>query len=139
MNDLFIPKNDLTDEIQELVEICQSFEDYYETEFYPPAEDEEIDKWQQLHEIKLPQSFKDWLRFSNGSVICDTAARFYDLGTIAALSDCPDDCIVIGEFSQDGDRLSLCLSTGIYTLNENGKIREFDSFKKVLRKLIDIM
>lgn len=66
-----IPNNSLTKEITKIIELCQKLEPEYlnvTVKFNEPIS-EELAKWENDNGIMIPESCKDWLRFSNGSDI----------------------------------------------------------------------
>jgi len=63
------PNNSLKNEIEELVTLCKQLEDENTFLFNDGIEEETISDWEKNNGIKLPETYKDWLRFSNGAII----------------------------------------------------------------------
>ena len=69
-----IPNNSLTEEITQIVELSKKLEENYFFKYYPPTTEEELSSWEKENSIKIPESLKDWLRFSSYSNICSELA-----------------------------------------------------------------
>ena len=135
-----IPNNSLTEEIKEIVELCIELDDVDVSEFNPPATDEEIKMWENRNNITLPESYKDWLSFSNGSRILGQLACFYGLNRIVTSGHSfADDYVVIASLIGDGEFLCFSKTTQLYIWCDHGKTREYSDFKKILNKIMDIM
>ena len=122
-----IPNNSLTEEIKEIVSLCQQLEDRYDSYFNPPASEEEIIAWENEHGITIPETYKDWLRFSNGSEIIMTPAP--EEKKSAFELEWPDDeeekwryfiYGFIGEYDDD------------YRVIANGKEMGFETFAEIM-------
>ena len=123
-----IPNNSLTEEIKEIVELSKKLKDDYNFEYNPPATEEEIISWENEHKIKIPESLKDWLRFSNGYNILFERLSNLD-NYIIEHKDFPKDLIIIG-FTHDD---SLCFSESTheivrYDYNETRRYTDFKAF-----------
>lgn len=136
MNIPNIPNNSLTHEITELVGICEELHEEYTFMFCEPASEEALAAWENENGIKLPESYKDWLRFSNGAVIRDSLARFYSLNALEVKNELFDDLVVIGELIGDGERLCFSKSTGKIVRNNHGEEREYEDFKSFLTRMV---
>lgn len=79
-------------------------------EFAPAASADEINEWENQNSITIPQGYKDWLMFSNGSIIHGALAEFYGINKIKiGLADMPKSSVIIGQLTGDGER--LCFSS----------------------------
>lgn len=68
------PVNQLTHDIEKLVAACKIVEkSLFDQEgdfvFNSASTIEEINMWESKNNINIPSSYKDWLLFSNGSVL----------------------------------------------------------------------
>ena len=136
MNIPNIPNNSLTREITELVGICEELHEEYTFMFCEPVSEEALAAWENENGIKLPESYKDWLRFSNGAVIHDNLAHFYSLNALEVKNELFDDLVVIGELIGDGERLCFSKSTGKFVRNNHGEEREYEDFKSFLTRMV---
>lgn len=138
-----IPNNSLTEEIKEIVSLCQQLEPRYgkkATYFNPPATEEEIIAWENEHGITIPETYKDWLRFSNGSVIRNELAVFWGVRMIGSCDQfLPNDLVTIGELIGDGEYLCFSKKTGKIIWEDHGKMREYDNLNEVINEILDIM
>ena len=103
-----IPNNSLTEEITQIVELCNKLKpDYGDNNFnfYPPANNDDIFEWEKKNKILLPNQLKEWLNFSNGYDII--TERLLNLNSfIVNHPEIDDDLVIIG--STHGE--SLCFS-----------------------------
>lgn len=143
MNIPKIPDNSLTEEIKEIVEVCQKQISKYGKNAYhfnPPASEEEIKRWETQNDMALPESHKDWLRFSNGSEILDGFITVYKLDMIGEYDEyVSDDLKVIGELIGDGVLLCFSIKTKNITSVDHGKIREYGNFKDFLKYYLPML
>ena len=120
MNFPEIPNNSLTDRIKTIINLCEELSDDMEeesSEFEGPIADEEIESWEKENGIKIPESYKDWLRFSKSSSIEMGTAIFYDHSHFITNNDekaldVPDECVVIGELGGWGVSVCFYAETG---------------------------
>lgn len=139
-----IPENSLTEEIKELVELCRKLEPDYggrAFSFAPPASEEEIADWERKNGISIPESYKDWLRFSNGSVIDWDC--FYSLEQLIVGINIEgvvnNDLVIIGNMIGNGTFICFSRTTNKICREDHGEITEFGDFKSVLNHVMDIM
>lgn len=98
-----IPDNSLTNEIKSIVYSSQNLKESYYFHFSDPATEDELHDWEMKNSSTIPESYKDWLRFSNGSVIANELAHFYGTKTMRDKNDyLPKDYVIIGEMNGDG-------------------------------------
>ena len=135
-----IPNNSLTEEITQIVELSKALEEHNYFDYDPPATDAEISLWEKEHNIKIPESIKDWLRFSSYSDIRSELAIINGLEDFK--TDCelvPDEMVIIGEVIGDGQFIGFSKETGKILWEDHGKVDEYDSFKDLLKEIIDLM
>ena len=98
-----IPNNSLTEEITQIVELSKLFDDEYDFEYSPPSTEDEMNEWEDKHNIMIPESIKDWLRFSSFSNIRSESAIIRNVSEFKIGCEVvPDDMIIIGEVIGDG-------------------------------------
>ncbi|MBR3025074.1 MAG: SMI1/KNR4 family protein [Oscillospiraceae bacterium] len=95
---------------QRLSDECGYSDDY--SIFNEPATEEEIKRYEESHDIVLPEDYKKFLRFSNGAIIMDHWMKIYGLD-YCGISDemVPEYYYVIGEQVGDGERIAFDLET----------------------------
>ena len=68
-----VPENNsLKKEIEELLEWCEKKEKEEElgrTYFNEPVSDEKMTRWEEENGVKIPESYKEWLRFTEKCMI----------------------------------------------------------------------
>ncbi|MBR6394375.1 MAG: SMI1/KNR4 family protein [Ruminococcus sp.] len=130
-----IPNNSLTDEITQIVELSKKLEDEgYYFDYDPPATEEELSSWEKENNIKIPESLKDWLRFSRYSNICSELAIIK--GVNAFKIDCelvPEDMVIIGEVIGDGEFIGFSKETGEIMWEDHGEVTKLESFDIFLK------
>ncbi|HEX9062679.1 MAG TPA: SMI1/KNR4 family protein [Clostridia bacterium] len=134
-----LQNNSLQEEIRELQGLCKRMEDMEinESRFDPPATEEEILDWERTNGITIPESYKEWLRFSAGSQIFTTTARFFGVKEIVVnKKHIPDDLVNIGELIGDGELLCFSKETGKILSLFEGEREDYDGFKEVLIEVI---
>jgi hypothetical protein len=138
-----IPNNNLTEMIKDVVSVCDELSSEYGKDaswFLPPASESEIIEWENERKIKIPESYKEWLLFSNGSQILNNTAQFYGLKHIGINDEyIHEDYIVIGELIGDGELLCFSKTTGKIIRYNHGKAIEYQSFKEVLNLILNII
>ncbi|MDE6593056.1 MAG: SMI1/KNR4 family protein [Oscillospiraceae bacterium] len=145
MNYPKIPDNSLTDRIKTIIKLSEDLiEDMGEGafEFDASISDEEIESWEKENGIKIPDSYKDWLRFSKSSSIEMGTAIFYDPSHFITNNDekafdVPDECVVIGELGGWGISVCFYAETGeIMYVDHGEECRDLD-FGDILDWVID--
>jgi len=112
-------------------------DDYGESCFSPPATDIEIANWESENGISIPDSYKEWLRFTNGCEIAAASANFYGLEGIIACGQClPDDLVLIGDVVGDGEHICFSKTSGKFVWEDHGKLDKHDSFKNILAYVV---
>ncbi len=136
--------NSLEKEIRTILDIYDKYKDQLGSfEFFEPATEQEISDWEKKNGITLPESYKDWLRFSNGSTIDMCTAEFFGLEKITKhIKDktcLPDEYVWIGNIIGDGERLLFSKVTGRIIRNNHGELTQYDSMKEILLEVIDML
>ncbi|MDR0984721.1 MAG: SMI1/KNR4 family protein, partial [Ruminococcus sp.] len=86
----------------------------------PPATDEEIANWEKANRITLPEDYKEWLRFSNGSQFIFDMTRLFGLDEIlVSPTFFPESLIIFGSFLGFGE--ALC-----FTKNPSNEVIGYD-------------
>ncbi len=138
-----IPNNSLTEEIKEIVALCEELTPEYGDDssyFSAPVVEDEIIKWESENKTTIPESYKEWLMFSNGSRIINDTANFYAVKMFDTQCDyVPNDYVVIGELIGDGELLCFSKTTGKIIRYNHGKSIEYQSFKEVLNLILNIV
>lgn len=136
-----IPNNSLTSEIEEIVKIARAVDGEAYFEFNEPATEAEIEETEKEFETQLPESYKDWVRFSNGSVIFNTRLSFFSIHDLKRyqISKFPQDLIIIGQVVGDGEILCISKSTGKFIRCFDGEERSFDNLNQVFVPLLKSM
>lgn len=138
-----IPNNNLTEIIKEVLSVCDELSSEYGEDaswFLPPASENEIIEWESERKVKIPESYKEWLLFSNGSQILNNTAQFYGLKQIGIYDEyIHEDYIVMGELIGDGELLCFSKTTGKIIRYNHGKTIEYQDFKEVLNLILNII
>ena len=133
-----IPNNSLSDEINTILRLMEELQGKRYFEFSPAASTTEISEWERKNSITIPQGYKDWLMFSNGSIIHGSLAEFYSISKIKfGLAGMPKNSVIIGNVTGDGERLCFSTDNGKFFTFFHGEINYYDSFNAVLLSLID--
>lgn len=147
MNYPEIPNNSLTERIETIIELSrQLIEDNGEGtfKFDAPVSDDEIEAWESEHGIKIPESYKDWLRFSKCSEIDRGCAVFYEPKDFITDNDkkafdVPDECVVIGELGGWGVSICFYPETGEIMHADHGDICRDLDFGDILDWVIETL
>ena len=111
-----IPENNsLKSKIEELYEWCDKRDNDDElgkTYFNEPIDEDKLNKWEEANGVKIPETYKEWLRFTEKCLIDGSSAMFWGTDDFHH-NFMPDNLTVIGEMSGDGE--VVCFS------NDNGE------------------
>ena len=133
-----LKNNSLEKEINELLEICNRLKGADASWFKPPATEEGILDWERTNGITIPESYKEWLRFSDNSQILGHAALLLGVKEmVVSNKHVPDDLVIIGHMVGDGELLCFSKESGKIVRYLDGDRNEFDSFKAILLELIE--
>ena len=128
----------LKDEFDEIVKLCEEkVEEYGEraSYFMEPATEEEIMKWEEESNVKMPEDYKEWLKLTESCQICSTIATLI-FPQIKQPDFLPDDYVLIGNVVGDGEVLCFSKSTGKYLTYFEGKVnRKYDDFIMFLHEI----
>ena len=133
-----IPQNSLTEEITQIVELSKKLEDEgYYFEFLQPEDEEKIISWEKENSIIIPESVKDWLRFTRGAIIADDIARIGGINGFESGCDyVPDEMVIIGQIIGDGQLIGFSKETGKIMWETHADIIKFDSFASFLNEVV---
>lgn len=133
-----VPNNSLSGEINSILKLMEELQGKRYFEFSPAASVDEINEWENKNSITIPQGYKDWLMFSNGSIIHGSLAEFYGINKIKiGLADMPKNSVIIGNVTGDGERLCFSSENGDFFTFFHGEINKYNSFNDILLSLID--
>ncbi len=138
-----IPNNSLTKEITKIVELCKKLEPEYlngTAKFNAPVSEGELSKWENDNSIMIPESCKDWLRFSNGSDILNGLMISYSLSDfVTECDDIPKDLVVIGNIIGDGEFICFSKETNKIILEDHGNLDEYNCLNDILNRVVQMM
>lgn len=138
-----IGDNPLKDTLEKFIEMCEEKLPDYGIErmkINEPATEEEIEAWEMQNEIKLPESYRNFLMFANGFRFRGCSEYIVGLdGIDLHLSHLEPDYMYIGEMIGDGATLCLSKSTGEAYVEDHGEYKKKGDFKDLLEYLIDFM
>ena len=128
--------------IKELLEFCDKKEEEGElgiTRFSEPVDEEEIIGWEKVNGITIPESYKQWLRFSGDCQIDGTTAEFYSPKKFR-MDLVPEDGVIIGEEVGDGQVLCFSKETGEFADFYEGKIGlKYPTFYEAIKEVLRMM
>lgn len=138
-----IPENNsLKTEIEEILKLCKESEAEYGEKasyFNEPVSEQEMTEWEEANGVKIPESYKEWLRFTGKCRIVSNTATFWGPKEFHS-NFVPEDLVVIGEMVGDGEMVCFSKSKGEFVRffegKENGTYREFNSFLKVIMRTL---
>ena len=138
-----IPNNSITKELKKLTRLCEKkAKDYgVDSSWFKPAKfEKDIQKWEKDNNIILPDTYKEWLLFSEESLIRNNVARFYKLDDLKfnELKDEPD-LIVIGEIYGDGELICLSKVENVFYIFDHGDLEEKKDFRDIILEIIRIL
>ncbi len=142
INEIKVPSNNsLKNEIEEIVKLCIENENKSTSSFNEPATEEQFAQWEKEHNIIIPESYKEWLRFSNGSVIDNATAEFLGVERIVVSSKyIPEDLVIIGHLIGDGEVLCFSKENRNFVRHfegrENGVYQDFNEVLKEIIRLV---
>jgi hypothetical protein len=132
-----VPKNSLKNVLEDLAKVCKALdndEDNNWTNYlYPPADLEKIAKWESDNKTQLPQSYKDFLAFSDGATVRTNLLYICPIDDIEIVNtDSVGEIFRIGSLIGDGEVL--------YFL-QNGEMKRgfLDKYDKVINSLGEII
>ena len=133
--------NQLSKEIEKLLELCDKYDEENDGEysfFDKPVSEEEMLKWEQDNGARIPESYKEWLRFTGRCRIAQNTASFWGPNEFHS-KYVPEDMVVIGELIGDGELVCFSKAEGnFFELFENNETSK-DDFQSVLKRVINIV
>lgn len=130
--------NAMKKDFDEIVKLCEEkVEEYGEraSYFMEPATEEEILDWENKTGIKMPEDYKQWLKFAKACQMCQTIASLI-FPSDKQPEFLPNEYVLIGYVVGDGEVLCFSKNTGKYVTYFEGKVNEqYDDFKMVLVKI----
>jgi len=136
-----VPENNsLKAEIEEILKLCKESEAEYGEDasyFNEPLAEQEMTEWEEANGVKIPESYKEWLRFTGKCRIVSNTACFW--GPSEFHSDyVPEDLVVIGEMIGDGEVVCFSKESGEFVRffegKENGTYTGFDGVLKAIKR-----
>ena len=130
--------NEMKEIFDEIKELCkEDMENYGErsTYFKEPATEEEILQWEKTTNIKMPESYKMWLKLTRCCQIDSTLAEFY-FPEEEQPEYIPEDYVEIGEVVGDGEFVCFSKSKGNFITYFEGEINEeYEDFVGMLKEV----
>lgn len=118
-----IKNNVLFNEIRRM---CRLLSKYDKSSFNSAANDDEMSCLEQTASFKIPEELKEIYRIADGFQILGRTARIYSLSNVGCkLKDIPDEYVVFGELTGDGEKICFHEKTGEIVTVYNGKIFEY--------------
>ena len=136
-----VPENNsYKKEIEEIVKLCEkAIPEYGEKAsfFNAGASEEEMKQWEENNQIRIPESYKEWLRFSADCQIRQNLAGFY----FPRFSEIvPSDLVIIGWLIGDGELLCFSKENGNFIRWFEGEVNdEFENFGDMLKEIIRML
>ena len=141
-NDLLnLENNSLKEEIKKILQLRDEAEaeNNYSYSFDAPIDEEEMTSWEKETGITIPESYKEWLRFSGENEINGNTANFWGPKSFHSLY-VPDDLVVIGSVIGDGEDVCFSKESGHFIRFFKGqRRREREDFKCVLNDIIELL
>ena len=132
-----IPENSITPEIKEIVRLSEKLCEEHDFSFPPPATEADIVLEEQEISANIPDSYKDWLRFSNGVQLNGLLVNFLDVKAIGkGKPRVSDEYIVIAKVIGDGEFLCFSKKTSEIVWEDHGRIKKYGTFNAFLRRFI---
>ncbi|MBQ3665256.1 MAG: SMI1/KNR4 family protein [Lachnospiraceae bacterium] len=142
-NNYMIPENNgLKEEIRSLLEWCEKKDTEGElgnTFFEAPIEESKMTKWEEENGVKIPDSYKEWLRFTEKCRIDGTTASFWGPDEFHS-EYMPENLVVIGEVVGDGEVVCFSKDTGEFMEYFEGNIeKKYSYFSGVVCEILRMM
>lgn len=132
-----IPENNsLKSEIEELLKWCEKNDYIGKSYFEDPIEETKISKWEKETGVIIPESYKEWLRFTKKCQILGSTANFWGPDKFNS-NFVPDDLIVIGEMVGDGEVVCFSKVTGKFVGFFEGSVSgNYSNFIGVINEIL---
>lgn len=132
--------NTLKKEIKEILKLCEEAKAEYgekESYFNEGASESEIKEWESKNGIEIPESYKEWLRFSADCHIRQNLASFFFPRLVDIV---PEDLVLIGNLIGDGEVLCFSKTSGEFIGYFEGRVEiRKENFKEVLQEVIRML
>ena len=136
-----IENNSLKEEIEQILELCDDAKAANkDSSFFDiPIDEVEMSSWEQETGITIPESYKEWLRFSGNSSISGVSADFWGPKHFHS-QYVPDEFVVIGEMIGDGEVVCFSKETKHFIEYFENEIQaEYEDFNGVLNEVIRLL
>lgn len=138
-----IPNNSLTEKIKDLVRICEQIAADYGDDaswFKQPTSDEVVSNWENKNNDFIPETYKEWLSFTNEAQIKNTLAHFYGPDKFVMNSiGLSEDLIVIADLVGDGEQLCFSKITKDFVWIDHCDLEIINDFGDVLSEIIRML
>ena len=94
--------------------------------------------WEERNRAKIPESYKEWLRFSGKCRIAGNIATFCGPNEFHS-EYVPEGLVIIGEINGDGEVVCFSKKEGVFVRVFEGKTTEINDFACVLKEIIKLM
>ncbi|MBP5595301.1 MAG: SMI1/KNR4 family protein [Pseudobutyrivibrio sp.] len=95
--------------------------------------------WEKENGVEIPQTYKQWLRFTGDCIIDGTTAEFYSPKNFRT-EYVPEDLVIIGEQTGDGEVVCFSKETGEIVTFFEGEINfEYGTFNEALKEILSLM
>lgn len=110
----------------EIKKMCELLFKYDRSSFNAPTTTADINSFQSINKLELPDELKDIYQVANGFQVLGRTAKIYNLHEVGIkLNDIPDEYVVFGELTGDGEKICFHEKTGEIVTVYNGKIFEY--------------
>ena len=142
-----IPENSLKSLLEEITYIAEKLEGKKKFVFYNAATEQEIKKLEDDLQTKLPESYKEFLEFSNGARLCNLQALFLSTSEIIDNleeyqdedEEFPDDYIIIADLIGDGEVLCFSKKTGKFISFYEDDEEEYETLNEALVDIVKMV
>lgn len=135
-------KNSLKKEIKKILELCKKNDEESGAEdsyFEEPIEEQKMTEWEVANGVVIPESYKEWLRFSRKCRIVRNTATFWGPDEFHS-NYVPDELVVIGEMIGDGEVVCFSKITNEFVEFFEGKISEkYKDFSAVIKEIVRLI
>ena len=133
--------NALKKEIEKILRLCDKYDEDNDGEysfFDEPVKEEDMLQWERENGTQIPESYKEWLRFTSQCRIAQNTATFW--GPEKFNSEfVPDDLVVIGELIGDGERVCFSKNNGMFVDMFENKCKKQNEFSEIIKEVIDTL
>ncbi len=131
--------NPLREEIEKILDLCERMDEEYTSKFMEPLSEEEMAQYEKEHNITIPETLKDWYRFSRWSQICNWQ-HIYSPKEFGYNED-PDkpELVCFGGDGGEGHYYFDKKTGKFYSYVEGDVQFEYDDFKGFIRGLYERM